>query len=359
MNITLERYFYPVGQGLCCRERFISENGKEFNLVYDCGQIDFWLNPRPAKYISERIEECFKNVKIDILYISHFHTDHINLLSYIEKSKGCCVKNVILPYLTERELLLNVIDNQVANNENTKRLLLKASGELTEEEETKYYLLQSPEQDVKNGEFFIHNGEDLLQKIPLKRILPFWKYLPFNNCKGMEKSIFSYLTNNLKNINPYDAKDVINHKTEIREIYDNLGLGADLNEQSTLLLSLPEVSCIKKYSCQNRKYISEDNLIGCIYFGDYPAQKTPIPNRIEKVITNNLCYVGTIQIPHHGACNGELPNHYYIDKKCPVSYGFKKNYPTIFIVDTILKNKGMLICVNEYIEYFQHFEFEV
>ena len=241
MQGNLKTLFLPGrARPLLPGERFILDNGEEFNLVYDCGQIDFWLNPRPAKYISERIEQCFKDVKIDVLYISHFHTDHINLLSYIEKSKGCCVKNVVLPYLTKSDLLLTIIDKQVPADERTKQLLLKAAGDTEDSRETNYYLIPSifPEKeegteeksdDIEDNKNIIRNGQNILEKIPVsssfpQKIVEFWNFIPYNNTKGQGGAIINILINELKNnnIDPNNVKDIINNMDNIRKIYDSL-----------------------------------------------------------------------------------------------------------------------------------------
>ena len=384
MQGNLKTLFLPGrARPLLPGERFILDNGEEFNLVYDCGQIDFWLNPRPAKYISERIEQCFKDVKIDVLYISHFHTDHINLLSYIEKSKGCCVKNVVLPYLTKSDLLLTIIDKQVPADERTKQLLLKAAGDTEDSRETNYYLIPSifPEKeegteeksdDIEDNKNIIRNGQNILEKIPVsssfpQKIVEFWKYLPYNNTKGQSGTIVNILINELKNkhIDPDNVKDVVNNMDDIRDIYDSLCESGkitkiQLNEQSTMLLSLPEVPSIKSYHFQNKKYVSEENLLGCLYFGDYPAKETPIEDKITDVIKANFWCTGTIQIPYHGDRDGELPEYCYYDKKCVVSHKIdSKNHPNKEIVYKIISNDGILVNVKEDTGYFQHFEFDL
>ena len=382
-KITLERYFYPVGHGLCCRERFISENGQEFNLVYDCGSLLSYFEKYPRKFISRRIEQCFKDVKIDVLYISHFHTDHVNLLSYIEKTKGCSINNIVLPYLTKRDLLLTIIDKQVPADERTKQLLLKAAGDTENNGETNYYLIPSifPEKeegteekshDIKDNKNIIRNGQNILEKIPgssssISKIVEFWNFLPYNNTKGQGGAIINILINELKknNIDPNNVKDIVNNIDDIRKIYDSLWKSGKikkikLNEQSTMLLSLPEVPSIKSYHFQNKKYVSEENLLGCLYFGDYPAKETPIEDKITDVIKANFWCTGTIQIPHHGARDGELSEYCYYDKKCVVSHKIdSKNHPNKEIVYKIISNDGILVNVKEDTGYFQHFEFDL
>ena len=60
------RTFHPVGQGA-----FYSERHSNFNIVYDCGTT----SPRRARRV---VEKAFKDEVVDILFISHFDSDHIS-----------------------------------------------------------------------------------------------------------------------------------------------------------------------------------------------------------------------------------------------------------------------------------------
>ena len=118
-RVILKRYFYPVGQGLCCRERFIFNDEidkttgktKEFNLVYDCGST-FRVNSIPN--MRTLIENAFKDVVIDYIFISHFHRDHTNLLDALKK--GCKnIKTILIPFINKEEIniLLAAADSYV------------------------------------------------------------------------------------------------------------------------------------------------------------------------------------------------------------------------------------------------------
>lgn len=79
--IRLERIFYPVGHGACYVERFYVDDATSpfYTVVFDCG----CYNGTPLSTYQKRINSIIDNDAslpdtIDVLFISHFHTDHIN-----------------------------------------------------------------------------------------------------------------------------------------------------------------------------------------------------------------------------------------------------------------------------------------
>ncbi|MFW6173414.1 MAG: MBL fold metallo-hydrolase, partial [Elusimicrobiota bacterium] len=112
-NIVFEQSFHGVGQGLFYSGKitfqYNNNTRDSFNFVYDCGSAN------QKKYLYTEIEEYKKlklqSKKLDLLMISHLHSDHVNglenLLSDIE------VENVVLPYLRPIErLILSVLYNR-------------------------------------------------------------------------------------------------------------------------------------------------------------------------------------------------------------------------------------------------------
>lgn len=356
-KITLERYFYPVGQGLCCRERFIFNDEidnatgkpKEFNLVYDCGS---GIGKKPNGEVKKLIENIFRGVNINYIFISHFHNDHTNLLDTIIDSckQGGTVKKILIPCITEEEKnILLYLDGHV------NQKLIQAAVELLDDESTKY-------RDV--GLF----RNSVLEKDVR---LPFWKYHKTGYNSNILKGQFLHNINNRKNelkgLSRYTIKDlsifknpdfIKRNKTVLKEIYEDLG---DLNEQSEILFSFPvatpnNVKAILGFELQGFGRRS----IGAIYFGDYPLHDNNIS--IQKYFSANIKRIGVIQIPHHGSNTGIYPPLYQKNIFYTIPFGIHNRYghPTKGVVLSITAMEDSLpIYITEHSYYIQKFEFEI
>jgi len=83
------RTFNAVGQGAFYTEK----SGNGFTTVYDCGGQN-------KKFVEEKIKKTFlKDGKIGILFISHFHSDHINGVEFL--LTHCNIDKVVLLFLHE------------------------------------------------------------------------------------------------------------------------------------------------------------------------------------------------------------------------------------------------------------------
>ena len=119
------RSFLPIGQGAfyCECLHFL---GKTHNIVYDCG------SKTNIQILKEQIKTTFeKDEKIDAIFLSHLHEDHINGIPFL--LEHCCVNKIIFP----------IIDNE------SKRLLeinfqIKKAAKFTLE------FLVSPNKAIKN-----------------------------------------------------------------------------------------------------------------------------------------------------------------------------------------------------------------
>lgn len=409
-KIKLERYFYPVGQGLCCREQFILENGRKFNLVYDCGALNSVRGPH--KYIQTMVKEIFDGTPIDLLFISHFHADHINLLKEINPDeKARVIKRIVIPYLTKEELLL-VVANKNTNIKDiyTQKILKKAVGFLDGKDqkdekkdydgltgETQYFvLIKENESNIPNS---IKCGEELSERLSLG--INFWKFIPFNFNFSFGKGIFDdiinrVLKNRLSDIE-VNSIQIIENANKFRRKYNELANRIssvypyihtdDLNEQSTVLFSVPRRACKISNQCvQNKCYlnINRDNircdickketikicqncgneniLLGCIYFGDYVISSKRLCSDISKEMKKYLSMSGTLQIPHHGSADGVFNRSCdYKNKICVISYGIGNSYnhPHPDVLKSILNNNGYPVCVTNAGGYMQTFEFDI
>ena len=422
-KITLERYFYPVGQGLCCRERFIFNDEidettgkpKEFNLVYDCGGssynfakcFDIQQKNRSSRFpypcISSFIANKLKGLKIDILCISHLHDDHINLLQDLKKFR-CQTMHIVLPYISKTDLFWNLLDPKIENNETSMRLLGLASGFLQSESDTRVYRLlpkgikkDSNEKEIKN-KYVIESGTDLLNKFGYFDVSNFWQYPHYNyhiNLSELDK-IYRHLIDNIAPKVFTDLGAFIECRDNIQKEYSRIhptrgGLliednprGRYFNEQSTVLFSIPKKKIsptisfdeIKRdithsteicYGCNfSLKYykvplIHNIKQPGCIYLGDYLAANSSFYHNLKQEIDIYKEKIYTIQMPHHGSKNGLFTDGFYKDRVCVIPYGLRNGYshPHKIVQETIKEDQGIRVNVTEEAGYVQHFEFTV
>ena len=121
MKIFLKRVFHPVGQGAFYSEQIYSGNNV-FEMVFDCGN-DRGHNKKKLKEYSPKLFDYFEHRiinnkdkvwKIDLLFISHFHADHISFL--ITYKGQYQIKNLIIPVLSEEQIILLLIDVLLKKN---------------------------------------------------------------------------------------------------------------------------------------------------------------------------------------------------------------------------------------------------
>ena len=77
--IDIDFKFRSVGQGAFYTGIFKQRlNGNQFSFVYDCGSHSSrqYIDQEISNFVTET-----KKQKIDILFISHFHSDHTNKIA--------------------------------------------------------------------------------------------------------------------------------------------------------------------------------------------------------------------------------------------------------------------------------------
>ena len=125
MNHYIGKFvFHPVGHGLFYTGEITDDQGKTFSFAFDCGSENSKIisgiisNGKLPNGIDDILPK-----QIDLLIISHFHSDHIsNALDLISKKK---VKKVILPYLndTTKILYASQIDSTLPDSSNLTQFI--------------------------------------------------------------------------------------------------------------------------------------------------------------------------------------------------------------------------------------------
>jgi hypothetical protein len=97
--IAHHRKQFPVGQGFF-HAATVSVGDAAFNYVYDCGS----LNHYPRDKSIDSYLKTMSQGKVDLLFVSHLHTDHVNGIDKL--AAGTVIDNVMLPYLTPAQRML-------------------------------------------------------------------------------------------------------------------------------------------------------------------------------------------------------------------------------------------------------------
>ena len=335
-NMKLIRTFHPVGQGAFYTERFYDKCGiNVFNMVYDCG------SSTESSYLQNEINAAFKindsdNVDIDLLFVSHFHNDHVNGIEELARQYHIKRLAIPAPIMTNKDILLaNYLHNLSAtldlDNFANKFLEFCITGD-------------------GNLDYFRD-----VSRIPVGgTALTFpnihWEYLPFcdiqlsaqdfikefnkeflfdNAYSGFTGRNFSIIYNYFKNNNNINELKAFYHRY-FTKYYRND------NYYSMAVLSKPK----------KEEFIDEI----CLYTGDYPAREKSCLTDLKNHYNTYWDKIDTLQAPHHGSGYDNPASLYGNQQRnCVISYGKRNTYrhPNRSTLLAIHFSGSTLCAVNE------------
>ena len=363
--MTITRIFHPVGQGAFYSEHFKYDDASSFNAVYDCGGL--------KKRINDSIIGTFDDKdKIDFLFLSHLHDDHISGLTKLLNYEP---KHVFLPLIDKVfKIYMCAVAMEHTEDADMQRLSFQLYYEpnVVFGDDTKIIYVKSG--DISNNEIRVIESINEIEngsKIIVEKDNSYWMYKVYNN----EKLMFDNkdLIESLRQIVNIDNEDEIKKKLstamgrkEIVNCYKEK-YGDNLNPTSMLVYSGP---CYSKQ--ENNEYVRYSfsptffrslafdlapvatklvHKVSCIYTGDYESDKI---DKLYDVFKSEWGDVGTVQIPHHGA-----KDHFDIDRIlncdggacyiCPISFGNenKNHHPSEYVISEITRHQSLPVCINE------------
>lgn len=391
--MKLVRTFHPVGHGAFYTERFYHDNGQNVaNIVFDCGCFE-----RPVKGEAKRdfikeintvVDHEFpvldEKTKIDALFVSHFHTDHINGIPRL--LSNCKVQRIIMPKLTD-DLLLEVflytifyhhfsamdaydsLDGFLKNVENIKVEVGVDdydNGEVIDFEETEI-------ENVAVGR--------LISKPTIIKVHSLWKYIPFST-KEKQSLLKQALITGVPELrialsgSPIDIKQIADEFTKnpalidkCRNIYDScFGNNNQHNRYSMTLFSGTcdvDITCIQQchqHVADLQRYCTKN----CLYMGDFEANpKHSIKNtncdQLLKFYDKYWKKVGIFQVPHHGSHDNVNTRLYSPAKLAIISAGKQDVYghPHIDVVAELQKHNCIPIIVTETPSTIQQYTYDI
>ena len=347
------RVFHPIGQGAFYSERF-----ENFNVVYDCGELTKSSNAERLVKNSFEPEE-----KIDILFISHFDSDHVNFIQTLHENFP--IKRCILPLIhDDKKIILQNVYKALDQNDSYDLL---TSPETFFGSDTAIIYVK-PDIENNKGDIPSTDGsimvDDLINKQEIMsdtRIIinDDWIYIPYNKERVSRLELLKKELGSLQL--DYDSlKDIdycIKNKVKIKQAYSNLPDKINLN--SLFLYSGP-VKDKKEYLtiCNNNFFWGYDILPflhllkpGCIYTGDGNLSEV-VNIMYDKEIREKT---GTIQVPHHGSRHSFDFSFLKANQQrfvLPVSFGNgnKFGHPAQSVICNIIENDSIFIPVTENME---------
>lgn len=331
--MELVRTVHPVGQGGFYTESFRDENDQNvFTAVYDCGGSSEALM---KKYIDRFFIKDGNGArpKIDAVFISHLHADHINGLKHLLKKAD--VKYLFLPQMTE-DMIIEVLFYNIKSAQGLSDFVLNLTNpEHNQYGETRIIRVKFAEEEQNNivsydrdDEWYDISSSSFCDKdtIPsrakiINGDIPSWVYIPYNppiaSSLGDISSSLKKYWGGLSRILPKDIPDLLKKTIEkdgnlkgVQSIYNKV-FGRNHNAYSMALFSgmmNPKdchcdcEGCCECYLCTRRikkcyrlPYVYNPN---CLYTGDFEV--TNVQNMIlfyDKVWNT----IRAIQVPHHGS----------------------------------------------------------
>lgn len=213
MEISVERYHYPIGQGIFSAQ-IIRANGEKYVCVYDCGSISKILVEDWVKDLRHEVGSSEEPI-IDLLVISHLHNDHCNAIKYLWE-QGFSVKKIVIPYV-------DLIGKIVIALENSWRIENMSSWDSWAKHILLPYMVLGTEEDERMSDFF--NDVEIVEStnvvasvdfaVPSNKIYFFktastvWEFLHFSLGFGKETGCTKIFYNDFKvNVRNNLGKDV-------------------------------------------------------------------------------------------------------------------------------------------------------
>lgn len=376
--MEMKRTFHPVGHGAFYTERFYDGENNIANIVFDCGCFEVGKEGQYKKRIENNIKSEFqKGVKIDALFISHFHQDHILGVQFL--IKHCSVDKIFIPVLTPSvviEAYLYIYNmgykiNCYANNLLRRYYLTMPKNIITINEFEDG--IQPTEDPIILDETTVQSSIDSPSVIRMGRGTN-WLYIPYNRKDPryqeliekipQEKGFENIINDGKVDIDALSKTISRSGVSKCKKIYKSI-FGDKHNSYSMTLYSgracreqgcLP--ACLRSIEeGRNHKLCT----INCLYMGDYEAKKEGYFDSLQRFYSGYWGHIGLLQVPHHGSYKNYNEGLYAPEKICIISAGITDKYrhPDQPTLDGILGNNCIPIIVTENPKTKQQFTYNI
>jgi hypothetical protein len=374
-----ECQFAKAGQGLFYNGFLVDKDGHTFSFVYDCGTSG------AAKILNDSVIEykAFIKKRLDILFISHLHHDHVSHIPQLieDVELNCVVLPNILPEI--RLLLASCIDSIETNHELIS-LYNDPSNYFAERGANQVFLLSYDsenneplfpvEDDTQYGENYrnssegrneirFHSRGNMINEMSLfsalikeyRGVTRFsiphytWEFRAVNVHYDKYDDDFLDEVRKLLAENKNDFRKILRNSGQvkkIRSIYENHFKG-NLNDTSLVVRSRPiyrgyiigenseQNLCRNKSNDECREHCEKYGHAETLLLGDISWNFKAFDRLIYRHLKGISCLPRVIQLPHHGAkmrCHPmccELFHHIGHRGRCSeyvASYGLTNQY---------------------------------
>ena len=364
--MQLIRTIHPVGQGAFYSERFIDDLRNQLALVvYDCGS----LNPNILK---REVSSYFNQIKeIDILFISHFDSDHVNGIQMM-LSAGVHIKTVVVPLLSASQKWFYVYllgENSLAV---TNPLAFFNADRVIEIEPVNIQGFQgfnsNPNQETIMVDSLGNGSYNRPSNTPIGLSkLPFWLYRPFNFDEAKRINLLKNALREMKiDIPSLQCPSFINTmRSTINNAYKKI-CNDGSNCTSLIVYSGPNYNGrifmsiwqSPKFHIRVFPFRSASPIpSGCLYFGDtdlnqYSSSGRDILTVLDQFPENIKEQIGSIQLPHHGSgrnYNNLLSSLFNKTELFFASFNSSNifGHPSAYIVEDLFAQRRLFLGVTE------------
>lgn len=353
MAVRLERTIWPVGHGAFYTEQFKDGDNVLFTAVYDCGS-------EQEKVLEKCIKEFLpeeETLIINALFISHFHADHVNKLSYLLQ-KNVSVRNLFIPQLTDDYVLSVLATSSSVNRVNSSIRLLQQLyngeeienvGKIFEVPQVNSDYLPSEQYSVDDPEIVGRNHLVSPMKLPYPNgTNSFWVYMPCNIFEPYPQLVSAFKKSgyglndrvNMERVfadlyagkwqviqNIYRAVFPNGHNEYSMTLYSGLANGTAIHGITATHYAIPFGNYgagVKTDENSIDSILCED--LGCLYTGDFEAKLHSFT--LYGFYGNNNVWskIRMLQIPHHGSRNNYDDQLYDFSKVAFASTAMRDRY---------------------------------